>query len=104
MIEDLISNFLHLILDFVIYITNFILVPFDLLINNFFPTYIEDSISFIVNAFDTAFYYLFYILDSVGFESFTILLFTDYIIFKITVPLGVSVVKIAIRWYNNLKT
>ena len=103
MIEDLLSNFLHLVLDFVIYIVNILLVPFDFVVSNFMPSYIENSLSYIVNAFGVAFSYIGYVLDSVGFESFTIVLFADYMLFKVMVPLGVSVIKLAIRWYYTIK-
>ena len=48
--------------------------------------------------------YLGYLVDSLGLLPITITLLVEFLIFKLTLPLQIWVVKIAIRWYNNLKT
>lgn len=105
MIETLngfLNGFFQTVLDLVIYLVNLILYPFDTLISNFIPGY-ADSTSLITNMLNNALNYINYLLDSFGFESVTILLLVNYLIFKITVPLQIWVVKLAIKWYDKLK-
>lgn len=106
-VGDLVSNMLNgllqLILDFVIFVVNLILIPFDSLIESFFPD-LSSALSSISSAFAVSLQYIGWIIDSVGLESITVILIVDYFIFKLTIPLQAYVVKIAVSWYNHLKT
>lgn len=99
---NLLNSFLQLILDFVINIVNFILLPIDLLINTFFPDF-SNLINSITNALNVALNYIGWVIDSIGLDNITLVFIIDYLIFKLTIPLQAYVIKLAVKWYNNLK-
>ena len=99
---NLLNSFLQLILNFVINIVNIILLPIDLLINTFFPDF-SNLITFISNALNVALNYIGWVIDSIGLDNITLVFLIDYLIFKLTIPLQAYVVKLAVKWYNNLK-
>lgn len=101
-ISNFLNSFLQIILDLIIFLVNTILSPIDLLISGLVPNYADTTI-LITNMLNVALNYVNYVLDSVGFESITILLLVNYLIFKLTVPLQIWVVKVAIKWYDKLK-
>lgn len=102
MINDFINGFLKMILDFVIYIVNLILIPIDAIIDTLFPD-ISSAFSYIASALNVGFQYVGYFFDMLGLESFTILFLTEYVIFRLTLPLQLWVIKLAVNVYNKLK-
>lgn len=102
MTENFLGGFIQLILDFVIYIVNILLIPFDFVIDSLFPD-ISNALGLISDAFNVAFTYVGYILDSSGLYGHTIVFIVEYIIFRITLPLQIWVIKTAINLYNKFK-
>lgn len=102
-VSSLVTGFLQLILDFVLFIVNLILSPLDFLISNFLPD-LSNGLSYISSAFSSSLTYVGWIIDSSGLQQVTIILLVDYLIFKLTIPLQAYMVKLAVSWYNHLKT
>lgn len=102
-VNGLLNGFLHLILDFIINIVNIILLPIDLLINNFLPDF-SNLIGYISNALNVSLNYIGWVIDSIGLDNITLVFIIDYLIFKLTIPLQSYIIKLAVKWYNNLKT
>lgn len=98
----IIENLVNIILDFVIAMVDIILLPIDLLISSVLP-----SLSV---AFSHISVFLNYVLSSVawvlscfGLSEFILSFIIAYYIFKLTYPLIVYSVKLAVKWYNALK-
>lgn len=102
-VSDLLTGLLQLVLDFVMFIVNLILLPLDALISAFIPD-LSNGLSYISSAFTQALSYVGWIIDSSGLQQITIILLVDYLIFKLTIPLQAYVIKLAVSWYNHLKT
>lgn len=98
MINAILTGILKLIMGFV----SLILTPIDALITQFLPG-INQMFSFITGAFNIVGQFFGWIIDATLINteviSFIILVFT----FRLTVPLMVYAIKLAIRWYNTLK-
>lgn len=47
--------------------------------------------------------YIAWAVDSLCLPHAVIIIITDYLIFRLTFPYVVWFVKLAIKWYNNLK-
>lgn len=99
----MISSLVNIILNFVISLVNIILLPIDNFISSNIPslssllTTINDFIDFIISNIS-------YAINLTLLPNFVIIIVVDYIIFKVTVPYLVYFIKLAIKWYNNLKT
>lgn len=102
-LNNIFSGIFNVVLDFVIFIINLIFIPIDSLLLSVMPNF-KDFISSINDFMLYALNYAGWILDSLGIEHFTIIFLVDCLIFKLTVPLGVYFTKLAISWYNHLKT
>ena len=103
LVSNLVNGFLQMILDFVIYIVNLILLPIDAIISSMIPNFV-DLAGYINSALNVASQYIGYCLDSLGMYSSTVYLLVGALSLKIAVPLSIWVMKLAIRWYNALKT
>lgn len=90
------------IFKLVIALVNLILLPIDNLIGSAFPaisqalTYIDNFLSYIGNIIP-------WILSWFHLPSAFITLVVGYMTFKLTLPLAIHVVKLAIKWYDKLK-
>lgn len=102
-VSSFITGFLQMILDFVMFICNLILMPIDAIISSLIPDYVSLT-SYINDYLVLASTYLGYLLDSCGFYSGTIILLVAALTFRLTLPLQIWVAKLAVRWYNALKT
>lgn len=98
----ILNGFLQLILDLIINLCNVILLPIDAIINTLIPDFVGLT-GYINDFLGYASTYLGYLLDSFGFYPETLILFVGYILFKLTIPLQLWVVKVALKWYSMLK-
>lgn len=98
MINALLKGMMSLIMNLV----GVLLKPIDLLISQFLP-----DLSGAINAIGALFNYvggtLGFCVSLTGLSSATLSLIVLYFTFKLTVPLLVSTIKTAIKWYNALK-
>lgn len=98
MIKAIVSGIMTLIIALV----NVILTPIDLLISQFLPS-LDSALSAIANFLNLAGRSLGWGISLTGLSSETLSLIVLYFTFKLTVPLLVSTIKLAIKWYNSLK-
>lgn len=98
----MISTLGDIVLNFVVSIINLLLMPIDLLISQFLPSienlfnYLNSFISLLINNIAWA-------VDSLCLPNAIIIIITDYLIFRLTFPYLLWFIKLAIKWYNNLK-
>lgn len=98
MINAIIKGIFSLITSLV----NVILTPINLLITNFIPDLSNVFIT-IRGLFNILFQYSPWVLDAMLISSETISLFITLLTLRLTIPLTLSVIKLAIKWYNALK-
>lgn len=90
------------VFNLVIGLVNVLLVPIDNLINSALPS-VSDGINY-VNGFITYILSIIpYICSWLNLPKLFIDLIIGYWTFKLTVPLAVHTVKLAIQWYDKLK-
>lgn len=98
MIKAIITGVMNLIISLV----SVLLVPIDALISSFLPD-LSIALTGIGNFLNLCGTYIGWVIDFTGISAETISLIVVYYVFKLTVPLLVSTVKLAIKWYNALK-
>lgn len=98
MINALITGIFNVIISLV----NVVLAPIDLLIKQFLPD-LSTAISSIGGMFGLVGNVLGFVVSLTGLSSTALSLIVMYYTFKLTVPVLVSAIKQAIRWYNALK-
>lgn len=96
------NNFGNIVLNIVIGLVNIILYPIDLLISKYLPT-LSNLIDYVNSFIDILINNISWVIDSLCLPNSIIIIITDYIIFKLTFPYFVWFIKLAIKWYNNLK-
>lgn len=98
----MISTLGDVVLNFVVSIINILLSPIDLLISSLLPDisnlldYVNDFITLLIQN-------IAWVVDSFCLPQPIIVIITDYLIFKLTFPYLLWFIKLAIKWYNNLK-
>lgn len=98
MIKRIISGIFKLVIGLV----EIILSPIDILINNAFPSiasalgYIDNLLTYIGNLIP-------WVLSWFHLPSAFVTLLVGYWTFKLTLPLAVHTIKLAIKWYDKLK-
>lgn len=98
MINALLTGIFNLIIGLV----NALLSPIDALIEQFIPD-LATGLSYISNFFNYIGNFISYILSWFHLPTQFITLIVAYWTFKLTVPLLVHTVKLAISWYDKLK-
>lgn len=98
MINAIITGFFNVIISLV----GVVMVPIDLLIQQFLPD-LSTAISAIGSMFALVGNVLGFIISLTGLSSTALSLIVMYYTFKLTVPILVSAIKQAIKWYNALK-
>lgn len=98
MINAIINGIMSLIMTLV----NVVLSPIDLLISNYLPS-LDDALGAFSGFLNLCGTYIGWCIDFLGIPSELISLVILYYTFKLTVPLLISAIKTAIKWYNALK-
>lgn len=98
MINALLTGIMNLIIKLV----GLLLAPIDLIISQFLPD-LSSGISAIGAFFNLAKQYLGFAVSITGLSSTALSLIALYFVFKLTVPMLVYTVKLAIKWYDKLK-
>lgn len=98
MINAIITGIMNLIMGLV----NVLLSPIDLLISQFLPD-LGNGFSAINSFLDYCIQYIGWVIDFTGIPSSCIGLIVSYYTFKLTVPIIVATIKLAIQWYDKLK-
>lgn len=90
------------IFNLVISLVNVLLTPIDLLIENALPA-VADGLDMVGNLFSYIANIVPWAISWLGFNSTVITLFVGYMTFKLTVPIAIHTVKLAIKWYDKIK-
>lgn len=98
----MIENTVNIILDFVIGMVDIILLPIDLLISSVLPS-LSVAFSHISLFFNYILSSVAWVISCFGLSDFILSFIIAYYIFKLTYPLIVYSVKLAVKWYNALK-
>lgn len=97
MINLLLTAFYNILTTLV----NVLLAPINLLIVNIFPD-LNDALVSVSSLFDLLSTYIGWVIDLSGLTPLAINVLIAYWTFKLTVPLTVYVIKVAIKWYHYL--
>lgn len=100
--EDLITGFFEFFFDLLIGLVNILFIPIDSLINNFMPT-ISSGIDYINQFFAYILQFIPWVMSWFNLPLPFLQLILSYYTFKLTVPLLVHTVKLAISWYEKIK-
>lgn len=98
MINAILTGIMNMIMGLV----STLLSPIDSIISNFLPD-LSNAISAIGSMFNLVGEYLGFAVSLTGLSSSALSLIVLYYTFKLTVPIMVSTMKTAIKWYNALK-
>ena len=98
MIKAIINGIFNLVLGLV----DVILSPIDSLISQFLPG-ISDVLNYIGQFFNYILQFIPWLCSWLHLPSWLISFVIAYYVFKLTVPLLVHTVKLALSWYNRLK-
>lgn len=90
------------IFDLVIGLVNVILAPIDLVIEQFLPS-LNDVLSSISQFFNYLGNIIPWLSSWLHFPSWFVSFVIAYFVFKLTVPLVVHTIKLAVAWYDKLK-
>lgn len=98
----MINAILQGIMSLIMGLVSLLLSPIDMLIEQFLPD-LSGAINAIGNLFAMVSGSLGFCISLLGLSSATLSLIVLFYTFKLTVPLLVSSIKTAIKWYNALK-
>ncbi len=98
----MINAILQGIMSLIMGLVSVLLSPIDLLIKQFLPD-LSGAFSAIANMFNYVGSFMGFCVSATGLSSSTLSLIVLYYTFKLTVPLLISTIKTAIKWYNALK-
>lgn len=98
MINTILKGIFGLILNLV----SLILTPINSLITSAIPG-LDNAFATIESMFTTLFTYIGWAVDASLINSETISLIIATITIKLTLPLAISTIKLALKWYNSLK-
>ena len=98
----MINAILKGVFSLIISLVNLLLSPIDLIIKNAFPT-ISSGLEYISSFFNWVANIVPWAVSWFGLPTAIITLVVGYYTFKLTVPLMVHTVKLALKWYDKLK-
>ena len=90
------------IFTLIIGLVNILLTPINLLITNYLPE-LSNALALIRELFNLGFTYIGWVLDSMFISSETVTLLIAVLTMRLTIPLAINSIKLAIKWYNALK-
>lgn len=98
----MINTILKGVFSIILNLVSLLLYPINLLITNAIPG-LDNAFLTIENFLTTSFTYVGWAVDASMLSSETISLIIATLTFCLTLPIGVSAVKLAIKWYDKLK-
>lgn len=97
MIGVILLGFIHL----VVFLVNHLLNPIDSIIQQYLPN-LASGLNAVASFFNMLTSVIGWCIDATGLSSETISIIVTYYIFKLTAPLLVYVIKLALKWYRKL--
>lgn len=98
----MINKLLMGIFKIIISLVNLLLTPIDTLISQFLPG-LDEAFTMIGNLVQQLCNIIPWVMSWLGVSSTVITLLVSYLTFKMSVPIVVHTVKLAIKWYDKLK-
>lgn len=98
----MINNILMGVFKLILSLVSLLLIPIDLAISTYLPD-LDNALSSMSEFFLTFGYYIGWLLDALCIKPITVNLLVSVMIFKLTFPLIVNLIKTAIKWYDKLK-
>lgn len=98
----MINAILKGIFSLIISLVNLLLLPIDNLINSALPA-VSTGLDYVKNFIDTILGFIPWICSWFNFPTAFLTLIIGYYTFKLTVPLAVHTIKLAIAWYDKIK-
>lgn len=98
----MINKILMGIFNLIIGLVSVLLAPIDAIISAALPS-LADGLDMVSNFFNWVSGLIPWGVSWLGFNSIVIALFVAFMTFKLTVPLAIHTVKLALAWYNKLK-
>lgn len=98
MIKKILLGIFSLITQFI----GLLLTPINNLINQYIPGF-SSALNGLANVLNIASQFVGWILDSLLLNSETISFIVAVWVFKLSFPYLVSLIKLVVQWYNNLK-
>lgn len=86
----------------IIKLVSLLLTPIDNLISQFLPG-LDDAFTMIGNLVQQISNVVPWVMSWMGVSSLVVSLLVSYLTFKMSVPLVVHTIKLAIKWYDKLK-
>lgn len=90
------------IFSLVITLVEVLLLPIDLVINSALPG-VAEALGHVQSFFNYILQFIPWILSWFNFPTWFITFIVAYWVFKLTVPLAVHTVKLALSWYDKIK-
>lgn len=98
----MINKLLMGIFKIIISLVNLLLTPIDSLISQFLPG-LDNAFTMVGNLVQQLCNIIPWVMSWLGVSSIVISLLVSYLTFKMSVPIVVHTVKLAIKWYDKLK-
>ena len=98
----MISEFIAKIFSLIIELVSLLLKPIDALINSMLPQ-VSIALDYVSSFFDYVCSVVPWGMSWLGLNIEIVAIFVAYMTFKLTAPLAVHTVKLALKWYNSLK-
>lgn len=98
----MINKLLMGIFKIIISLVNLLLTPIDTLISQFLPG-LDNAFAMIGSLVQQLCNIIPWVMSWLGVSSVVISLLVSYLTFKMSVPIVVHTVKLAIKWYDKLK-
>lgn len=98
----MIAKLLSALMGLVIKLVDILLYPINLLIQNAMPD-LSTALNSIAGFFQVVSNGIGWVISASGIPSTAIAIIVATMVFRLTVPLGVATVKLAIKWYDKLK-
>lgn len=97
----MINDILQGLIKFIISLVSIFLTPINLLVSQYMPS-LDNAFNSIASFLGMCTNSIGWVISALGIPSIVIQLIVSYYTFKLTVPLLVSAIKIAIKWYHAL--
>ena len=98
----MINKLLMGIFKIIISLVSLLLTPIDNLISQFLPV-LDDAFTMIGNLVQQLCNVIPWVMSWLGVSSVVVSLLVSYLTFKMSVPIVVHTVKLALKWYDKLK-
>lgn len=99
----MIAKLLSAIMSLIIKLVGVLMAPINVIINQFLPSEITNALNSIGGFFQTVSDGIGWVISASGIPATAIAIIVATMVFKLTVPLLVYVVKLALAWYDKLK-